>query len=153
MTKRYLITDEQCDRHLAELRVARAARAMTRGVKAAALPEPPMPGIVELSDNPSHEELADFMGISPAELEDGLGMRFERLAEMLKTDRRELAVLLSETIKLRPRRRGPAEAPPMQVAVAMLRRHGAAKVRELVDAKINRAKALALYRQRAKVRR
>jgi hypothetical protein len=67
--------------------------------RAAAAPPapPPMPGVVELSDNPSHEEVADYLGISPDQLVTELGgMTFERLCGRLNMPPKQVA----ETLRL-----------------------------------------------------
>ena len=82
-------------------------------------PKPVQPGKVELSDNPSHEELADFLGISPEKLTDELGgMTFEQLCQRLNMPPKDVA----ETLQLMSWAGSTPVA--LQVAVAKLTRYG-----------------------------
>jgi hypothetical protein len=107
---------------------------------------------VELSESPTHEELAAFMGISPKQLEEAIGMRFERLAQFMEREPGELAQLLAETLRIEPASKWAAKATTLRVAVAKLRLYGFNKFAASVQAKAKRASALKAYRARAKVR-
>lgn len=103
--------------------------------RAAAAPPaaPPMPGVVELSDNPTHEEVADWLGISPEKLTDELGgMSFEQLCQRLNMPPKDVA----ETLQLMSWAGSTPVA--LRVAVAKLKRYGVRACRDQASIKAER---------------